>query len=389
MISWNTKPGKLIITGSFVGLYVLTLDLGLGLNSKITTDSVTETPAIKIIKKYFVSGDVYPEDQLLNEGYTDNEGTKYSFRKKDDGLYAVLPATTVFEVSTVTLRDTNFGANTVVGGDHAQKWQGTDNMFEIEYAGIGGIKITNDGYIWGGFQVVDYDDANTLLGEGLPGPLRLAKIKANGDALINLAKIQELQEKKRIDTGRETWDDAYVLDKESNVIMYWTIFSYREGTATRMGVATHPNPILVSSIPYHNSANEVGRVWPVTHDYQEFWGRNYPNKPEVSDAALHPAVEFRLGDLVDRDGNPYHVVWEENEAPGMAKTVATKDLFYKVNVTGGKFTVPLRDDEIQVTPEGKFQLGGQTFQIKEKQDSYTLENELEIKLVEAPSTDEA
>ena len=38
MISWNTKPGKLIITGSFVGLYVLTLGLGLGLNSKITTE---------------------------------------------------------------------------------------------------------------------------------------------------------------------------------------------------------------------------------------------------------------------------------------------------------------------------------------------------------------
>ena len=92
-------------------------------------------------QKYLIFGNEYTEVQLLNEGYTDNEGTTYSFRKKDDGLYAVSPATTVFEVSTVTLRDTNFGVNTVIGGEHAQKWQGTDNMFEIEYAVLGELKL--------------------------------------------------------------------------------------------------------------------------------------------------------------------------------------------------------------------------------------------------------
>ena len=384
MISWKTKSGRLIIVGSFVGLYVLTLGLGLGLNSKTTTD-----PATKIIKKYLVLGNAYSEDQLLNEGYTDNQGTTYIFHKKDDGLYAVLSARTVLEASPVTLRDTNFGANTVVGGTNAQEWKGTDNMFEIKYAGIGGIKITNDGYIWGGFRIIDYGAGNALLGQGLKNPLRLAKIKANGDALINLAKVRELQDKRKTTGGREFWDEAYVLDKESEEVLHWTVFSYKVGADTRMGVATNQKARLVSEIPYDDFFKERGGAWPVTYDLRELWGKNYPNKPEVSDAAQHPAVEFRVADLVDKDGNPYHVVWGENEASGVDKQIPTKDLFYKVNVTGGKITVPLRGDEIQVTPEGKFQLGGQTFQINERQDNYILENELEIKLVEAPPTDEA
>ena len=390
MISWKTKQGKLIIAGSVVGLSVLTLGLGLGLglDSK-TSDPVTETPTTKIVKKYLISGDAYPEDQLLKDGYTDDEGRTYSFRKKDDGLYAVLPTRTVLETTPVTLRDTNFGANTVVGGANAQPWRGFENMFEIKYAGIGGIKITNDGYIWGGFRIIDYANANALLGQGLKDPVRFAKIKANGDALINLAKVRELQEKRKTTGGREFWDEDYVLDKESEKVLHWTVFSYKEGNNTRMGVATNQKANLISEISYDDFFKERGGAWPVTYDLRELWGKNYPNKPEVSDAAQHPAVEFRIADLVDKDGNPYHVVWGENEAPGVDKQIPTKDLFYKVNVTGGKITVPLRGDEIQVTPEGKFQLEGRTFQIKEKYSSYILENELEIKLVESPSTDEA
>ena len=385
MLSWKTKQGKLIIAGSVVGLSVLVLGLGLGLglNSKTTT-----APATKIVKKYLISGEAYLEDELLNEGYTDNEGRTYSFRKKDDGLYAVLPTRTVLEASPVTLRDTNFGTNTVVGGANAHKWQGFDDMFEIKYAGIGAMKITNDGYIWGGFRIIDYSAAYALLGRGLKDPLRLAKIKANGDALINLAKVQELQDKRKTTGGREFWDDDYVLDKESEKVLHWTVFSYKVGADTRMGVATNHKAKLVSEISYDDFFKERGGAWPVTYDLRELWGKNYPNKPEVSDAAKHPAVEFRVGDLVDKDGNPYHVVWEENEAPGADKAIPTKDLFYKVNITGGKITVPLRGDEIQITPEGKFQLEGQTFQIKEKRNSYSLENELEIKLVEAPSMDD-
>ena len=46
----------------------------------------------------------------------------------------------------------------------------------------------------------------------------------------------------------------------------------------------------------------------------------------------------------------------------------------------GKIKLPLLDQKIQVQPDGKFTLGGQTFQIPQKQDSYALTNDIEVKL---------
>ena len=164
----------------------LVLVLGLGLGFGLQSD---DEP------KYKIFGSEYTESELINNGVTNN-GVTYEFKKKDDGMYVTIPTGATFDTTTAMLEDTNFGRDLLVGGDNPQSLKGESNYFYIDYAAIGVVKIGNDGYVWGGFYTSNNSDpspSDIHLRSGLSEPVQFAKINENGEALINLGKVHELQ----------------------------------------------------------------------------------------------------------------------------------------------------------------------------------------------------
>ena len=352
--------------------------MGLGLGFDLQSDDET---------KYKIFGSEYTESELINNGVTKN-GVTYEFKKKDDGMYVTIPTGATFDTTTTMLEDTNFGRDLLVGGDNPQPLEGESNYFYIDYAAIGVVKIGNDGYVWGGFYTSNNSDpspSDSHLRSGLSEPVQFAKINENGEALINLGKVHELQ--KHIQNDLSV-DNTYELNKIAEDSFNWMIFAYRKGSETIMKVAIAKYPYVVNEIywsPIFIPPNVETQFlaedrWPDDAADRLYWGKEENPKTQAFNNENHPTVDFRLGDLVDADGNPLTVTWEQGDAPNVNKSVPVGDLFYKVKITGGKVNLSVIDKKIQITPEGKFELAGQTFQIPIKQDSYTFENALEVKL---------
>ena len=71
---------------------------------------------------------------------------------------------------------------------------GSNYFYTIVFANIGQVKITNDGYIWGGFQFNENSNDMELNPVLTNGPLKFGEISANGIGLIDLAVVNEYQE---------------------------------------------------------------------------------------------------------------------------------------------------------------------------------------------------
>ncbi len=364
-INLRSKKMKAIVGGGFAVFLILALGLGLGFGLQSDDE----------VSKYTIFGNEYTEAELVNDGVTNN-GVTYEFKKKDDGLYVVLPSATTFSTTPAMLQDTNFGRTISVGGEDAQDLEGLNHFFNINYAGIDLVKIPNDGYIWGGFYLNDNNEPT--LRSGLTEPVEFGTINENGDALINLARVYELQA--NIQTDKSV-SSAYVLNKESDRVGTWRIFAYDDGSEVTMRVATKTYPRLVAEI-WHNppllSSDKITE-WPST-DGKAYWGQDENSKPQAFNNENHPAIDFNVGDLVDANGDPLTVTWLVGGLPNTSYDIPLTNMFYKVRITGGKAEIPVVDKKVQISPNGKFEVSGQTFQIPKKSDVYTLTSDLEVKV---------
>ena len=378
-VNWKSKKVMAMVGGGITAVLTLSLGLGLGLGLK----SDDEPP------KYKILGQEYTEDELkpiLEDGIT-SEGVTYHFQKKNDGIYLTLPSSTVLTASSVTMKDNSFGRNILVGGDDPQPVAGENHFYNIDYAGIGVVKIPNDGYVWGGFYLNDNNEP--VLRTGLSEPVEFGRINENGDALLRLGRIYVFQLNINAD---KSVNENYVLNSESEDAYFYTrIFAYQtqvKGSEKVMKVAVDQYPTLIGDILYNplltpdNFIEE--EAWPRSANQQPYWGKekNLNPEPQAFNNENHPDIKFRLGDLFKADGSPQTITWAAGELPNLIKgDLKISDCFYKVNIKGGKIKLPLLDQKVQVQPDGKFTLGGQTFQIPQKQDSYTLTNDLEVKLI--------
>ena len=377
-VNWKSKKVMAMVGGGITA--VLTLSLGLGLGLGLQSD---DEPA-----KYKILGQEYTEAELkpiLEDGIT-SEGVTYHFQKKNDGFYLTLPASTVLTASSVTMKDTSFGRNILVGGDNPQPVAGENHFYNIDYAGIGVVKIPNDGYVWGGYYLNDNNEP--VLRTGLSEPVEFGRINENGDALLRLGRIFIFQFNIKTD---QSVNENYVLNSESEDALYSTrIFAYQKGSQTVMKVAVNSYPDGVPGIlnfdPFLTPDQFVEEDdWPLSSDGKPYWGKekNHNPEPQAFNNENHPEIKFRLGDLFNADGSPQTLTWAAGELPNLLKDeIKMNEFFYKVNIKGGKIKIPLLDDQkIQVQPDGKFKLGDQTFQIPKKQDSYTLTTDVEVKLI--------
>ena len=376
-VNWKSKKVMAMVGGGITA--VLTLSLGLGLGLGLKSD---DEPA-----KYKILGQEYTEAELkpiLEDGIT-SEGVTYHFQKKNDGFYLTLPASTVLTASSVTMKDTGFGRNILVGGDNPQPVAGENHFYNIDYAGIGVVKIPNDGYVWGGFYLNDNNEP--VLRAGLSEPVEFGRINENGDALLKLGRIYVFQNNIKPD---QSVYESYVVNSESPDAFFNTrIFAYKKGSQTVMKVAVNSYPEQVSTILGFNPPLTPDQFveendWPLSTNDQPYWGKEKNQNPEPNafNNENHPEIKFRLGDLFNADGTPKILTWTAGELPNLIKDeIKMNEYFYKVNIKGGKIKLPLLDQKVQVQPDGKFTLGGQTFQIPQKQDSYTLTNDIEVKLI--------
>ena len=364
-VVWKSKKMMAIVGGGIAVFLILALALGLAFG---LDDGGSK------IKKYLISGTEYTKDELLKNGYT-KYGVNYQFKEKDDGLYLVLPPETVLTSTPGVLQDTNFGHNISIGGEDAHEFEGKNHFYNISFAGIGVVKIPNDGYIWGGFYL---NNNMPTLRSGLTEPVEFAKINENGDALFNLARVFELQENIEVN---ESVNSAYVLNKESDRVGTWRIFAYDDGSEVTMRVATKTYPHLVAEIWYNPPLLSSDKIteWPST-DGEAYWGQDENSKPQAFNNQNHPAIDFNIGDLVDANGDPLTVTWLVGGLPNTSYDIPLTNMFYKVQITGGKAEIPLVDKKVQISPDGKFEVSGQTFQIPMKSDVYTLTSDLEVKV---------
>ena len=365
-INLRSKKMKAIVGEGLTVIIIVALGLGLGFRFTKWWWSI----------KIYNFGNEYTEAELVNDGVTNN-GVTYEFKKKDDGLYVVLPSSTTFSTTSVMLQDTNFGRDILAGGDNPQPLAGENNFFNIDYAGIGVVKVTNDGYVHGGYYLNASNEPT--LRPGLSQPLEYARITENRDALISLIRVFGLERKIQEDGSVSS---TYVLnDEPQNILMALRVFAYRKGSQAIMGVAVHPSPNLVLQIGYDIGSatpDKVFEQWPNTDGGEPYWGKD--EKPEILASENHPDIEFKYGDLVNADGSPATVTWNAINPPNARKEVDVSELFYKVHITGRKINVPLLSKKIQIKWDGSFEFGSQTFQIASNEDTFTLSNELEVKL---------
>ena len=87
-----------------------------------------------------------------------------------------------------------------------------------------------------------------------------------------------------------------------------------------------------------------------------------------------------MGGIVDAEGTPVKLTWLAGLQANTERSISGSDAYYKVHVIKRKIKIPLIDRKIDVDADGSFMLSGNTFQIPDQQDSYTLTNELEVKL---------
>ena len=212
-----------IIAG--VSAAVLVTALGVGLGVGLSSDS-SRTPSVldPVLFNDPIKNEVRNGKDLLINGLTFNN-KRYSVVEENGKLFAVIKKNSRLELTQPKYnygsRFNNYATEDAVdiGGEnypptfrevpadaevigYAPKIAfdyfdiisfGEDYFYTIIFAGIGHVKILNDGYIWGGFHY-NADTSQIEKHEALTnGPLKFGTIDAGGSALIDLAVVNEYQ----------------------------------------------------------------------------------------------------------------------------------------------------------------------------------------------------
>ncbi len=210
------KNKKVIIIAAAVGVSVIALGVGLGVGLSSSSSDDEETMFMDPI-----SNTVRSEHDLLTNGIT-ADGKTYSVVKENDKLFTIVKKNTILELSqpqfTFSLK---YGYSEdfifTVGGKNFPSTikeipntrvplisqnafdalgvvaSGEDYFYTITWGGIGHVKITNDGYIWGGFYY-NSESGKIEKHEALTnGPLKFGTVYPSGRALIDLAVVNEYQ----------------------------------------------------------------------------------------------------------------------------------------------------------------------------------------------------
>ena len=211
------KNKKVMIITAAVGVSVIALGVGLGVG--LSSSSPVDEEGIFMDP---ISNTIRSEFDLLTNGIT-IDGITYSVVKENNKLFTVIKKNTVLELTkpefTFSLRY-GYGEDFIftVGGENFPSTikaipntrvpgitqtafnalgaiaSGENYFYTITWGGIGHVKITNDGYIWGGFY---YNTASEKIEkhEALTnGPLKFGTVYPSGRALIDLAVVNEYQQ---------------------------------------------------------------------------------------------------------------------------------------------------------------------------------------------------
>ena len=406
---------------SGIGIAVLTISFGLGFG--LSNQNTEKTKKTKINKYYDpVNQIARTETDLLTSGI-DFNNKNYNVIKENNKLLVIVPSETTLLLSPPELQDNNFARNKKMGGLNPPAFEvtydetteprviktiefyGQDYFYTFPYAGIGHVKIVNDGYIWGGYQY-NTESNEIELHETLQenGPLQFGTISNDGLVLIDLAIVNyylfKLEDyNKAIANNDENQKNMFAnqiitVDKpetesaRNNVGVAWPIFNYEN--KARVGTSINPEtPTRVRIYP-HRLLQQGRNPVPIFPDglYDE------TNKPSVDENGKYSISElscgidikgFKVRELVDDDGHeiciiPNNVDNENKALVNEAVSISLGNFNYSLSeYVPGLIQNPFFNDVV-VSPDGKILISNENKEIKVPKQQYSLKLPSDVKI---------
>ena len=425
------KKKIIIIAG--VSAAVLVTALGVGLGVGLSSSTTVDEGEMYLDP---ISGETRSERDLLNNDIT-IDGKTFDVIKEGDKLFAIIPRNTNLELIQPTYHfhlaindDLTAGDPSVdetiknVPEDDPDKAIiqqalnnlgiisfGEDYFYTIIFAGVGHVKILNDGFIWGGFhynQDTDQIEKHEALTNG---PLKFGTVYPNGYALIDFAVVNEYQQAlKNYDEAANEVDKNTAAERmrnadsrnskenRDNVEFTWKILNMI-GRA-RLYSNNISESIATLSINPETTGTEDYFTIDASISNYKFDG----NEPNVDENGKFNVSELECGENNDIHGYwpvlLYHddntkVCLEPNNADenGLAvvnQEVSVKlgDLNYQLfNFQGGHIKNPLLSG-ISATPDGYVTLPDITdpVRVQEKTNYVVVPSDLKFELNKAPSS---
>ena len=431
------KKKIIIIAG--VSAAVLVTALGVGLGVGLSSTTTVDEGEIYLDP---ISGETRSERDLLNNDIT-IDGKTFDVIKEGDKLFAVVAKDDRLEVTRPKFKNIHFdNGSSIIGEDsdlgpyighlppvksednfNKPDWEtlkavylGSNYFYTIVFANIGQVKITNDGYIWGGFQFNENSNDMELNPVLTNGPLKFGEISANGIGLIDLAVVNEYQEGLKdyndatseadrstaaermrnadSDNGKQTRDNVklswQIVNLENKASFYWHLYP-KSILEIPLHIETSGTENVVNSFPY-----DVG-VW---SDQENIVDLDENGKFDIDglSCSTDNTKAFRMVHLVTDDAKILCIepaIDANNKATvNQAVQIPLGNTNYRLfDFQGGHIKNPLLNkisttSELTATPDGYVTLPGITnrVRVQEKTNYVVVPSDIKIELDKAMSS---
>ena len=429
----NLKNKFFIATIASVGVVIIALSFGLGFGLSGSADDITspggtlpangggsKDPRIDYYSDPILE-ELRDKEDLLANGISWN-GEKIEVTEENNKLYATIKQGTRLELSFPEFYDTKFGNTRHMGGvNYSQtiitpgddsvtpviepkvEFFGEDYFYTFPFAGIGHVKIQNDGYIWGGY-VYNFETEKMELHETLSegDPLRFGKVFEDGKARIDLGIVAEYQSalneynsaandnvKEQSATRIQNADDPnkrYLRGRNNEFRGY--VYWYSD----RVWMLTNDKATKVADILIHKETapDSETQLTALPEGYVDEYNHPYTSSSRINtfpknSLKCNTGHNFRFIELVNEDFldicyGPYSYA-DFLSGNGYANGFFPTNLYYPLyNIKGGFIKHPLLD-HFNATPDGKVVFPNhEPIQIDEKSNSFTLPFDLKLEL---------